>query len=1089
MSKLTSLLMLSILALGITSAPALAQSANGIIEGTVTDASGAVIPNATVTITNKADNGLRTVTTNAAGAYSAPALAPGEYSVRVELTGFKTVVRDATVNAGGDISVNLALSVGETNEVVNVEAASAQINYESNTVQGVIDRAAVADLPLNGRSFMQLAVLEPGVTISSGSTSQYNALFTVSVLGAGNRTLFTADGGNITDHIDTGGGSAGMNLSQDVIQEFQLSSVNFDLATGISSGGAINIVTRSGSNEFHGSGYFYYRDHNIAAYPGLQRQANYPNPFFARRNPGFTIGGPILKDKLFFFFNIEHTNQVQASVTQPNTTSTAALAGIYNSPYVGTQITTRFDYHLSAKNTLFARYSHDGNTGYGPVGATEANPSNWVRNVNWADQSIIGLTTIINAKVVNDARFEYFYWSNHNLQSLPSDCVQPTCIGGGLPALLAVIGTNIGYGVGGAEVGPNPNAPQTRNTRRYDLTDSLNWQLGDHRVKFGGEMNRTGNTGQWGFCTPYCEGIFGPGQIAQTLYGTSAGGVAGATFPTSLASNADFLNSPFYSLATGIFTGIGVGPSKQPAPYDASQGIYENQFRLFVQDTWKLRPNLTLNAGIAWNAQTGYFTPLAQPQFLAPILGANNLGVTPNNLKEFSPAVGFAYSPGKSGKTVIRGGGGIYYDAVPGYYHNRTPASVGPLGDARSTLSTQAFTNIFPGILVNGVPLAIGAPIPVGAVTNLTLGQFNQIYNQQIAAITAKLSPVPPTSGPYTVSGIDVAKSGIEIFPPHYPIARSYQISIGAQRELGGGLVLSADYAMRQAENLSQGELDYNLNSRYINGVQTPVIPTCTGAQLFVVGQECSTGAITFWTPEGRSRYNGLLMKLSKRMSHRYQYTVSYQLAENRADTAVWNLLNYDASYGQTLPRQTLNVAGMALLPWGFELTTNASYIGLVPVDPVISSLYLPGTAPSGSSEPIPGLPFDCFAITCSKTDLANAVASFNTTYAGTKGANGNVIPSLVLPSNYRLGDSTTTIDFALHKTFTYKERYKLLIIGQVFNAFNIANLGGFSYTLDVKNANPALQTYAFGQATSRAAQTFGSAGPRAFQFAARISF
>src|SRR4029077_4435037 len=141
--------------------------------------------------------------------------------------------------------------------------------------------------------------------------------------------------------------------------------------------------------------------------------------------------------------------------------------------------------------------------------------------------------------------------------------------------------------------------------------------------------------------------------------------------------------------------------------------------------------------------------------------------------------------------------------------------------------------------------------------------------------------------------GIDVAKSAIEIFPPQYPIARSYQLNVGIQRDLGHNMVLTADYAMRQAENVSQGELDYNLNSRFINGVRTPVIPSCTPAQLFVVEQECSTGPITFWTPQGRGRYNGLLMKLNKRLSSRTQFTASYQLAQLRANTSPWDLLNY----------------------------------------------------------------------------------------------------------------------------------------------------------------------------------------------------
>jgi Carboxypeptidase regulatory-like domain len=1064
------------------------QAPTGTITGLVTDQSGAAMANVTVTITDKATGTARSLVTNAAGLYSAPALPVGDYEVRAQVQGFRTVVRDSTVQAGGTLTVDLPMTIGESKEVVQVEAATTQINYETNAVQGVIDQDAVKDLPLNGRSFMQLAVLEPGVTIANGSTAQFNALFTVSVLGAGNRTAYTVDGGNISDSIDTGGGTSSLNIPQDVVQEFQLSSVNFDISTDISSGGAINIVTRSGSNQFHGSAYFYYRDHNMSAYPGLQRQTLAPNPFFARRNPGATLGGPILKDKLFFFFNIEHTNQVQAILTQPNTPLAQAVAGVYDSPYSGTQTTGRIDYHISSKHSLFARYSHDGNSGFGQVFSPQANPSNWVRNVNWADQSIIGLTSTLTTNIVNDARIQYSYWSNHNLLSLPSDCVEPACIGGGLPPLLAVVGTNIGYGA--AMVGGNPNAPQTRNTRRYEVDDSVNWILGSHRLKFGGQVMRIPSVGQWGFCTPYCEGILGPAFLPSIL-----GPLASAFgFPKTLSTTNDFWNSPFYSLSSGIFTGIGVGNSEQPPPYDRGDTITEAQYRLYIQDTWKVKPSLTLNYGLAWNAQKGYFTPLNQSPFLAPILGANNLGKTPNAYKEFQPIVGLAWSPGASKKTVIRLGGGIYWDSPPGYYHNRSYASNGPVGDGRATLSSQAFTNIFPGILnfsAGGAPLPVGAPIPVGALTTMTLRQFDQIYQQQIGAITAKVAPPPPTSGPYTVTGIDVTKSGIEIFPPQFPIARSYQINAGIQRDLGYNMVLTADYAMRQAENVSQGELDWNLNSRFINGVRTPVIPSCAPSQLFVVGQECSSGPITFWTPEGRSRYNGLLLKLSKRLSNRTQFTASYQLAHQRADTSPWDLLNYFSAYGQTLPTHTLNVAGSVLLPWGFKLSMNMSYISRLPQNVTVAALSLPGTAPASTSgaEPIPGLPYNCFGVTCSKSDLINAVNNFNTNIAGTKNAQGTVIPQVALPTDFQLGDPTITQDFALQKTIAIKERVKFLLTGQVFNAFNISNLTGYTFTLDNKAATPAAQTFTFGQPTARAAQTFGSAGPRAFQIAGRFEF
>ena len=208
MSRPRSLSILLVLGLACSSIAVYAQAPTGIIEGTVTDASGAVVPNATLTITNKATGIARDVTAGTNGNYSAPALNAGDYEVKAALTGFKTVVESATVTAGSDVTVNIALSVGAASDVVNVEASAAQINYESNSVQGDIERATIQDLPLNGRSFLQLASLEPGVTVGLGSTAQFNTLFTVSVLGGGNHTAYTIDGGNVSDNITTAGGIA-----------------------------------------------------------------------------------------------------------------------------------------------------------------------------------------------------------------------------------------------------------------------------------------------------------------------------------------------------------------------------------------------------------------------------------------------------------------------------------------------------------------------------------------------------------------------------------------------------------------------------------------------------------------------------------------------------------------------------------------------------------------------------------------------------------------------------------------------------------------------------------------------------------------
>jgi hypothetical protein len=1086
----------------------------GTITGTVADESGAVIPNATITIFDKATGLSRSVKTNAEGYFSAVALPAGDYDVKAEVAGFHTLARTATVQAGETTQVNMPMTLGQTQEVVNVQAATAQIDYENHEIQGVIQHSTIEDLPSNGRQYAQLAALMPGVTVTPGSTAQFNTLFNVSILGAGNRTVFTIDGGNVSDNIDTAGGNSSMNFSQDTVQEFQLSSVNFDLATPIASGGAINVVTRSGSNDWHGAGYFFFRDHNTAAYPALERNPLDPTPFFARRNPGATFSGPLKKDKLFFFFNYEYYNQVQALTVQGSVPSLTALQGTFNSPYVGKQISARFDYHLSEKQTLFVRYSHDGNDGFGDV-FSNGNPSNWVTNTNWADQSIMGLTSTLTPNIVNDIRFQYNYWSNHNLPALPSACQPPACIGVSpagtplsqqVPELLNIVGTNFAFG--NAAIGPNVNAPQARNTRRFELVEGLSWQKGSHRIKFGGDLNPTRSNGLWGFCTPSCIGAYGPeftrATLTKAVGGPAAFNALFPALPTTITSNADLLNLPVLTLQSGIFTGIGVGSVSTPAPYDNSQNRNYNQYRAYIQDTWKITKTFTLNYGLGWNAQTGFYnSDLAKPAFLAPIYGANNLSPTGNNLKEMEPAVGFAWSPFKDNKTVIRGGGGIYWDSTPGYYKLREPAVIGPLGDGRLTLSPSDFTNIFPGILnfsAGGAPLAIGAPLPIQALTNMTVGQFMTILQQQLPAIQTLFQGNVPRSGPYTTTNVDVAKTGVEIYPPgSNPLARSYQISLGIQRDLGHDMVLTADWARRQGENVAfPTESDVNLYNRYINGVQTPVIPACKTPN-FTPGVECTNGPITQWTDQGRSVYEGLLLRVQKRLTHRYQFSVNYALQNENAETC-WNLLNCGQGYGPAIPRQNLGVQGIVMLPWHLQLSVNSSIVSRAPVVPQVGTVALPGTDINGN-QALPGLGYQCAGISCGKGSLVQAVENWNNTLAGTKDSKGNTIPSLVLPSDYQFGDPTYSQDFRITYNLTVKERYHVTMLAEMFNAFNIANLSGYNFTLDPLAAGCTLtapgsastscstQTYNFGRPTQRAFQTFGSGGPRALQLGAKITF
>lgn len=200
----------------------------------------------------------------------------------------------------------------------------------------------------------------------------------------------------------------------------------------------------------------------MAAYPALQRNALAPDPFFARRNPGVTMSGPIVKNRLFFFSNYEYTNQAGLVTFQPNLPSAAGLTGNFSNPYNGKQFSTRIDYKLNDQHLAYARLSTDWNSGFGPRSGASL-PSNWLQNTNKAIQGLLGFTSTLKTTLVNDARFNYTYWRNRNL--FPDAEVCPDCVGLNFPEL-SIDGTNV-------RIGNTQNATQGRNLRRFTFTDNL----------------------------------------------------------------------------------------------------------------------------------------------------------------------------------------------------------------------------------------------------------------------------------------------------------------------------------------------------------------------------------------------------------------------------------------------------------------------------------------------------------------------------------------------------------------------------------------------------------------------------------------
>ncbi len=1038
-----------------------AQAPVGTIAGTVRDQSDAVVPGASITIRQQGTGVERHVISAADGTYSAPSLAAGGYEVVAVLTGFRTRRAEVTVATGRVVTLDLRMELGEATETVTVAATAIHVETEAHAVSGVITRQKIQELPLNGRSFLQLAFLEPGVTANPGSTSQYNSLFSVSILGGdSNKTAITVDGGNIRNSIE---GNTAMNFSQEVVEEFQLSSANFDLSTGITSVGSVNIVTRSGSNDLRGSGYWFFRNNDMAAYPALSRDPLNPDPEFSRSNPGVWLGGPVRRDRLFHFTNYEYTTQEGVVSFQPNLASASALAGVFPNPYRGHLFSTRFDWRASSTHTAFFRFSHDQNKGFGPSGAAVL-PSNWLRNVNRSEQGVIGLTSIMSPTLLNDFRFNFTYWRNRNLFADEASC--SGCVGLGFPSL-NINGTNV-------TVGNTLNATQGRDLYRYTFVDTLTWVKGNHRFRFGTEFEYAPGTGFWGFCDPACTVAFSPEFIRASIPAAFLGFFP--NLPTSIQTDQDFLNLPF---AGGV---AGVGDPGQPPPYNVDEAKVNSRIRLYSQDTWRVGPRFTLNYGLAWNFESTLVNrDLDKPAYLAPLYGSD-LSPTKNNYNNWSPSFGFAWTLDKESKTVVRGGAGLYWETELLWRRLQERAAIGPVGNGRLQVPHTSFFNIFPGILnfsAGGQPVPIGAPLPANQLTNLTVGQFMQIYAQQIAALQARLTPTDPND--LSVRNIQLSKTASDLYPAEYPVQHSIHMNLGVQRELSGNIVLGVEFVRRVFEDTLLGSLDLNRFNRYINGVQSPVIPGClTAGQQNDPNAQCSTGGISFWTPGGREVYNGLLVKLDKRFSNRYLFGAAYALTDREGiTTPISNLDDHFATYGPTGSRHQLNLSALFDFPGNVQVGIISAMSSRVPVMPTIANADLDGDGTT--TTPIPGVDFNCFNRGCDEEELSAAVTAFNQQYAGGRDARGTAIPQVTLPGDYEFGDIFSSQDIRVTKTFGMGDSSRLAVFLEVFNVFNVANLGGYSFNLS--------NTATFGQPTNRASQVFGSGGPRAFQLGGRFTF
>ncbi len=1096
-------LLLTLMAIALVanvSLPALAQNPTGSIRGVVKDPQGAIVGNANISAKNTATGEIRKANTGQDGIYTISNLLPAQYEVTIEASGFKQITFPATVEVGSSVAGDVTLEVGGGSEIVDIAAGGqATLEKESNQVAGVINKQKIDAMPLNGRNFLQLALLEPGVAVITREPGSQNNIFNVSIGGANSAlTRLTVDGGSIVDPVC---GGAAQNFSTETVQEFQISTFNFDLSTGVTSVGAINIVSRSGGNEFHGSGFLYFRDNKLSAVPTLQKPTKDFDPFFRRYQYGGSFGGPIKKDKAFFFGNIEWLNQdnVVANIATGFARGLSQFNTTFPSPYDGVLLNTRGDFSISDKNKLFTRYSFDDNKTLAPDGANIL-PSRWRDNRSRDHNVQAGLTTLFTNTLVNDFRFNYQRITNDELIPTADQC-PPSDIG-----CFGLGGVQINFVTSNLAFGNTVNAPQNRRLNRYQYVETLSWEKGAHRLKFGGEWEHNYGFGKWAFLDPGLLVLYDP-EIVLFANNSLIAGINAAPLPQTIKDTVinlariplpaafttpgatitltDILNLP---LAAGA---VGIGDPSQPPPFNTEIARQSNRYRFYAQDSWRVRPNFNFLYGVAYQYETNLGNhDLEKPALLAKVIG--DVGKQRKDKNNFAPSVGFTYDVGSKGKTVIRGGGGVYYDTVLFVTRLQERATNGPAGNGRSQVATAYFQNSIPFAslpTIPGLPAAVQAQLAgtvaafnpalgtsinfVTQPTKFTAANFLTLLNQQSGAIQSGLS----AAGAAGFSGLDFFKTGTGILDPDLETPYSVQFSIGFQHKLRQDTLLNVDFvSRRRLHTLFQTD---GVRFNRVAALGGSILPKCVGAQAVNPTAQCANGSIAVTQSSGRSDYKAMLVKLDKRFANRYQLTASYALASRKEFLTGEDLndfFRYQVTQGA---RHSLTVSGLVDLPYGIQGSLIAIYQSKEPFNARYSgSADFNGDGTTGDT--LPGLePFSLGRGT-NKNELLQLVATFNATLAGTRAANGALIAPIALPTKFDFGDDFWSQDIRLSKAFKFNnEKYTANFFVEAFNILNISNLVGYSQRLNTS----------FGLPTGRAGQNFGTGGPRALQIGGRFSF
>jgi hypothetical protein len=909
--------------------PAVGQTTGDAeITGLIKDASASAIPNATVTLVNQDTGVLRTFKSDAEGRYRFAAVLPGRYSLKVEATGFSaSTLADIVLNIGAHVDHDVPMNVGGVQESVVVTGEIPPIDVTKSDVSGVVNNTQIDTLPINTRQFINLALLEPGTSQDSSRTF-YNS---VQMGGAGH---YYSNGFSVDGVTNTWAemGEPRQNFPMGAIQEFKVNTIQYKADQGLSAGGVVNIVTKSGTNQFHGEAFEYARDQvfnrDDRFTKAADAQVGLTKAPFRRDQFGGDAGGPIVRNKLHFYGAFERTQTATAyTIYIPGAAAQfyPTFGGVHDRPIHDQMLNFRVDYQLNRNQHLFARYSQEWNfiTWNGCGGSSMSN----CYDGQIPRHSIVaGHTWTPTPTVVNEVRFQYAF-SSYLLA--PSGTQIFSQLGSYPAARLSELQTTLvfpsfNWGNDYADNGVE---------KRWEGKDDVSIMKGSHTLKLGVDVSRVP------FEDDAPNGYAGSYTFAHDHY-------FNPNDPASLAALAA-------SNDATVFT------ATRP-PIDTKDPTTELGF--YIQDDWKVRPSFTLSLGVRYdrefNALNEFFSPnvLSSRPYnpIVPIPGEGDPGKRSSSAN-FGPRFGFAWNVRGNSKDVIRGGYGIYYQNLQ------------------------------------------------------TLQNFGELRNYAQCSILITNPAFPdPFGGQDWQTFCSHAAPSPTILDPNYHNPYTQQFNLGYSRELTHDFSIHVDGAYTHTVG-DYRTVDLNYP---VNGVRP--YPQFS--------------RILDHTSIGQAKYKALYLRAEKRFARRYQFVVSYSLANNRdnnPEAQVTVPSNYNLDWGPASAdrRHALIASTSVQLPWRFTLGA---------IWTVRSSL-----------------PFSAFIAT---TD-ADGVRAY---VPGTSRDQGNRNLNLAAVNAYRatLGLAPITsanidsskyngMDIKLSRTFSLKSERRRLELGlQVFDLFGTENLG-----------------------------------------------